>query len=135
MDDDFKKILSKVIIAILVIIALGAYFYIYKDDNEKSNQTLIIDRRIIQVRLLELKSPPPNTTVKLVDTKTDEIFDDVFVSKACPLYTQNELGKIMEVQKLTVLHVQENLQVTNFEGIYEYLCSDKKDKEAKEDKK
>lgn len=134
MDKDFKEILSKIVIVLLFIVLIGAYFYIYRDNSEKSNQTLIVDRKTIQVRLLELKTPPPNVTVKIIDIKNDQVFDDVFVSKACPLYTKNETGRIMEINKLTILRVQENLQTTTFDGIYDYLCSDKKDKEDRDKK-
>ena len=113
MNDFFKNGGTKYLIGALSLIAIGLFFYIFFDNKAKSDMTLVVDKAPAQVRLLELKIETGGFFASIQDISTNEKFEQVFVSKLCPLSDKNQSGK--------------DIKTTTFEGLYEYLCTDKKD--------
>lgn len=125
-----KGLAIKFIIGILTLVCMVTLGLIYSDQKQKEEQTLIVEKKNIKVRLLEIKNPPPDVYVKLQDVDSNEIFDDVFVSKICPQYTENEPGKIMTVEKQLLYQPELDKKSYHFKGLYEYICANKKDNKS-----
>jgi hypothetical protein len=126
MENFFKNGGTKFLIAILAVIAICFFLYIFFDNKSKADMTLVVEKRPIQARLLEVIEND-GFFVNIQDTKTSEKFEGIFVSKLCPLSEKNRLGKVMDINKLVLYKVKDDIKTTSFEGIYEYLCTDKKD--------
>lgn len=133
MDEDTKTLIIRSTIGILLILCVSFFYLIYSDEQEKNSQSIIIDKRIVTVKLLEIKRESSQTLAKVQDMQTQEVFDDVFISKQCPVNNNVELGKIMEVGKVLVLKPKTMEKSYTFDGIYDYLCTNKKmpEKEVK----
>lgn len=127
MNDFFKNGSIKILIGVLTLVAICFFFYIFFDNKQKADMTLVVERRAVQVRLLEIKNQQNGFFANIQDTSTHEKFEDVFISKICPLADKNRLGKVMDINKLVLFKVQEDLKTTSFDGLYEHLCTDKKD--------
>jgi len=127
MDDFFRNTTSKIIIAILILLAVGIFSYNYIYEKKKSNQILVVERKAMKARLVELKMDKAQYLVKIQDTVTGEVYDDIFVSKICPVFEQNQLGKIMDIQKTVFYRVKDDLKEDGFEGLYDYICTTKKE--------
>lgn len=133
MDEDTKILTVRITIGILLILCFSFFYLIYSDEQEKNSQSIIVDKRIVTIKLLEIKNGSSQTLVKVQEVQTQEVFDDVFVSKLCPVSNKIEPGKIMEVEKILVLKPKTMEKYYIFDGIYDYLCTNKKlpEKEVK----
>lgn len=127
MNKFFKNGGTKYLIGALSLIAFGFFIYIFFDNKTKTNMTLVVERVPAQVRLLELKIDTDGFFVNIQDINTNEKFEQVFVSKLCPLSDKNQLGKVINIRKIVLYKIKDDVKTTNFEGLYEYLCTDKKD--------
>lgn len=126
IDENTKNLIGRSAIGILSVVCILFFYLIYSDEQDKNSQFIIIDKKIVTVKLLEIKKMSSQTLVKVQEVQTQEIFDDIFVSKLCPVTTKVEPGKIMEVEKNLVLKPKTNEKYYTFNGIYDYLCTNKK---------
>lgn len=127
MNDFFKNGGTKYLIGALSLIAICFFIYIFFDNKAKTNMTLVVERVPAQVRLLELKIDTDGFFANIQDVNTSEKFEQVFVSKLCPLSDKNQLGKVINISKIVLYKVKDDVKITTFEGLYEHLCTDKKD--------
>ena len=127
MNDFFKNGGTKYLIGALSLIAICLFFYIFFDNKAKSDMTLVVGKAPAQVRLLELKIDTGVFFASIQDISTNEKFEQVFVSKLCPLSDKNQSGKVINISKIVLYKVKDDIKTTTFEGLYEYLCTDKKD--------
>ena len=129
MNEDTKNLVGRSAIGILLMVCLFVSYLIYSDEQEKNAQSVVIDKRIVNIKLLEIKKSSSQTLVKVQEVQTQDVFDDVFVSKLCPVTNRVEPGKIMEVEKVLVLKPKTGEKYYTFDGIYDHLCTNKKNSE------
>lgn len=127
MNDFLKNGGTKIIILVLALISLLFFIYIFFDNKKVENMTLVVEKKSTKVRLLDLRNEKEGFFVDLQDIQTNENFNAIFLSKLCPLSEKNQLGKVMEINKIVLYQVRNDLKTYTFEGLYDYLCTDKKD--------
>ena len=106
--------------------AASALKYLSIDNKKIEDMTFLVERKPIQAKLIDITLEKEGFFVNIQDTKTNEKFDGIFVSKLCPLYDKNNLGKLMDINLLITYKVKYDIKITSFEGIYDYVCTDKK---------
>lgn len=125
IDDSLKNKFYWGFIVIMSIVAIFSFYKSYSYDSDKKTMLIPLEKKIGYYRVLSYSGPEP-FIINMVDLSTNEMIKDVFISRNCPKYEKNSIGKIIKMNRLMNLKTSTGEKVYTYSEGYDALCTNKK---------
>ena len=126
MDEDLKQKLywaAVIILGLIAIFTLGSNFL---NTRNEANQ-VATEERVTGDYQLAGATGPENFSISVKETSTGKMFNNVFVSAACPLYSTKALpGTKATLIRFTNVNLITGEKTYRFLGAYEQFCTNEK---------
>ena len=110
-----------ILFSIIVLIFLPKLYFLNK---EIKNNTFIIEKVPVKLKLVSINSKSP-MLINALDLSTNTIVSDIKVSSVCPMADKGMPGMILDVSKITSFNPSSEEKIIDYDGLYDLLCTNK----------